>query len=105
MCDGFHSLSPIPPSGEGNSRFRCEVGELFKQVPSDRFSLSSRSEQIDEPGGNTWRLNAICWGGHEELRMRSRPALMLWSARWVRFTADTPLAVIRNKRFERPPRS
>jgi hypothetical protein len=40
------SLSPIPASGEGNSRFRRQVGEFLKQVSLDRFCFLGRSEWL-----------------------------------------------------------
>src|SRR5580693_3842904 len=93
MDNGFHALPPIPASCEGGSRFRGDLREFLKEIPRDCFRLTARSEQIHQPDGKTRRMNERCVGHYEWLLMRSRPCVILCSARCVRFTADTPFAV------------
>ena len=73
MCNGFPSLSPIPASGEGNSRFRSQEREFLKLLLGAIPLLYASREQTEEPVRDTRRLKEICLRRHEKLRIRPRP--------------------------------
>src|ERR1700733_931057 len=105
MRDGLHALSQIPAPSRSNSRFYRQAREFFEKVAWKGFCLLVRGEQINKPRRNArWSGNRGGWD-HAWLPARPRPRIILRRARCVRLTANIPLAVIRKKRFDRPPRS
>jgi hypothetical protein len=44
MCKGLTRLSPIPIFGEGNSRFRGEMGKLLEHVTEKGFHFFASGE-------------------------------------------------------------
>jgi len=76
----------------------------WRKIAKDGLRLLGGGKQFDKPGRETGRASVCSRLRHEWLLGTSSPPLNFRIARCVRLTADTPSAVTRKKRLDRPPR-
>jgi len=75
----------------------------WRKIAKDGLRLLGGGKQFDKPGRETGRASVCSRLRHEWLLGTSSPPLNFRIARCVRLTADTPSAVTRKKRLDRPP--